>query len=195
VIDFEYPEGATPLDPDEIDGLLLTHITTRGELDRWEQDNILKAVAWLDQTKPDDILNEAFIKRLHQRMLGDVWRWAGKLRLRDKNIGVPWWRISTDLKTLFDDAEWWIEETVYTSDEKAVRFHHRLVSIHPFHNGNGRHARLMADLLNENLLGHPRFSWGGHDISKISDTRRRYINALHSADQSDYTPLMEFARS
>lgn len=195
MIDFEYAEGATPLDPDEIDGLLLTHITTMGELDRWEQDNILRALAWLAKTKPNDILNEAFIKRLHQHMLGDVWRWAGKLRLRDKNIGIPWWRISADLKALFDDVEWWIGEEVYTSDEKAVRFHHRLVSIHSFHNGNGRHARLMADLLNENLLGTPRFSWGGRDLVKMSDTRREYIEALRSADQSDYDPLMKFSRS
>ncbi len=195
MVDFESPEGATPLDPDEIDGLLLTHITTRGELDRWEQDNIIKAVAWLDKTQPKDILNEGFIKRLHQRMLGDVWGWAGKFRQRDKNIGVPWWRISTDLKTLCDDVDWWIEQEVYESDEMAVRFHHRLVSIHPFHNGNGRHARLMADLLIENVLGHPKFSWGGHDLAKMSDARRRYVDAIHAADQSDYDPLLEFARS
>lgn len=193
--EFDYTEGATPLDPDETDGLLLTHITNRADLNRWEQDNIADALAWLDRTRATDILNEMFIKKLHERMFSNVWKWAGQFRQRDKNIGVPWWRISTDLRLLCDDVSWWIEHHVYESDEMAVRFHWRLVSIHPFSNGNGRHARLMADLLLENILNYPRFSWGGQDLSKMGDARQRYIAALHSADQSEYGPLMEFARS
>lgn len=195
MIDFEYPEDATPLDPDEIDELLLTHITTRGELNRWERDNILKADHWLAKTKPKAILNETFIRRLHQRMLGDVWGWAGKFRQRDKNLGVPWARISTDIKILCDDVAWWIDQGTFNPDEIALRFHHRLVSIHPFHNGNGRHARLMADLLIENVLERPRFSWGSRDFVKMGDARRQYMDALFSADQSDYDALLEFARS
>ena len=191
----EYPEGATPLDPDEIDGLLLTHITTSGELDRWEQDNILHALDWLERAKPREIVSETFVRQLHKHMFGDVWKWAGEFRQREKNIGVPWWRISTDLRALFGDVEWWHDHKTYAADELAVRFHHRLVSIHAFHNGNGRHARLMADLLIENAFGSPRFTWGGRDLSKSSTARSRYLDALRAADQSDYAPLLEFPRS
>jgi len=195
MIDLEYPEEATPIDPDEAQGLLLTHITTRGELDRWEQDNIAEALAWLEKTKPKDILNEDFVRKLHKRMFGNVWKWAGLFRQSDKNIGGPWWQISTDLKILCDDARLWIDRRDAPLDEIAVRFHHRLVLVHPFPNGNGRHARLMADLLLENILDQPRFTWGSVNLSNTNDARRRYIEALHAADKLDYQPLLKFARS
>ena len=190
-----HDEGTTPIDPDETDGLLLTHITTRGELNRWEQDNIAEAMAWLDQAKPKEILNERFIRKLHKRMFGYVWKWAGQFRKSDKNIGVPWYEVSTELKKLCDDAKVWIESRRDPPDEMAVRFHHRLVSIHPFPNGNGRHARLMADLFLENVLHCPRFTWGGQDLSADDEVRHRYIEALRAADKLDYQPLLEFARS
>ena len=149
MVDFDYPQGATPLDRNEIEGLIPTHITTRGELDRWEQDNINEALAWVDSHKPKDILNEAFMKRLHKRMYGNVWKWAGTFRQSDKNIGVSWRMIPNDLKHLCDDVRYWIENQTFNDDEITARFHHRLVKIHLFPNGNGRHARLMADLLLE----------------------------------------------
>jgi len=191
----DYPEGATPFDPDDAEGILLTHITTRGELDRWEQDNIVKALTWLDSTKPTDILNEQFIRELHRRMFGEVWKWAGHFRRRDRNIGGPWHQISTGLKNLCDDARLWAGLLEQSPDEIAVRFHHRLVSIHPFPNGNGRHARLMTDLLLENILKHPRFTWGSEDLSRVGRTRERYIAALKAADEHDYSPLQEFVRT
>ncbi len=191
----EYSEGATPIDPDEAKGLILTHITTRGELDRWEQDNITEALAWLDKIKPIDILNGTFIRKLHHRMFDSVWRWAGEFRLTNKNIGVPWWRVPVDVKTLCDDVIWRVEHHMASPDILAIQFHHRLVSIHPFPNGNGRHARLMADLFLENILQTPRFSWGGKDLSKGSDARKRYMLALYAADKNDYDQLVEFARS
>lgn len=192
---FEYPAGATPLDPDEAAGLLLTHITTRGELDRWEQDNIIEAMAWLDRTKPTDILTEEFVKALHRRMFGTVWRWAGRFRQSDKNIGGPWHQVPMGLKHLFDDARLWLDLRAEAPDPMAVRFHHRLVSIHPFANGNGRHARLMADLLLENVLRCPRFTWGSADLSQAGNSRERYIAALHAADGQDYAPLLAFVRT
>ena len=192
---FEYPEGATPIDLDEAKGLILTHITTRGELDRWEQDNIAEALAWLDKTKPIDILNGTFIRKLHHRMFKNVWRWAGEFRLTNKNIGVPWWRVPVDVKTMCDDVIWRVEHHKASPDILAIQFHHRLVSIHPFPNGNGRHARLMADLFLENIMQTPRFSWGGKELSKGSDARKRYILALNAADKNDYDQLVEFARS
>ena len=195
MINLEYPEGATPIDTDEASGLLLTHITTREELDRWEHDNIIEALAWIDKTKPKDILNEIFLRKLHKHMFGNVWEWAGKFRKSDKNIGGRWWQISTDLKDLCDDARLWVDSRNEPSDEIAVRFHHRLVSIHPFPNGNGRHARLMADLLIETILDQPRFTWGGVNLSNANDTRQRYIAALRAADGHNYQLLLEFARS
>ena len=192
---FEYPVGATPLDPDEAAGLLLTHITTRGELDRWEQDNIIEAAAWLDRTRPADILNEQFVKELHRRMFGNVWRWAGHFRRSDKNIGGPWHQVPSSLRDLCNDARHWMELRDESPDQMAARFHHRLVSIHLFANGNGRHARLMADLLLENVLHRPRFTWGGGDLSLVGDARQRYIAALRAADGHNYGPLLAFART
>lgn len=194
-MDLENPEGTTPIDPDEAEGLLLTHITTRGELDRWEQDNIAEAMLWLEKTKPKNILNEDFVRNLHRRMFGNVWKWAGQFRKSNKNIGGPWWRVSTDLKNLCEDARFWTDLRKEPPDEIAVRYHYRLVSIHPFPNGNGRHARLMTDLLLENILDHPRFTWGSTDLSKDGGPRERYIAALHAADELNYQLLLEFVRS
>ncbi len=193
--DCDYPEGATPIGPDEAGGLLLTHITTRGELDRWEQDNIVEALIWLEKTTPADILNEQFVKELHRRMFASVWKWAGHFRRIDKNVGGPWYQISTNLKNLFDDVRLWIELQKYPPDEMAIRFHHRLVLTHPFPNGNGRHARLMTDLLLENILNCPRFTWGSEDLSRAGNSRQRYIAALHAADKYNYEPLREFVRT
>ncbi len=195
MITFDYPDGATPLDPDETGGLRLMHITTRGELDRWEQDNILEAIGWLSRTKPADILSESFIKKLHRRMFGHVWKWAGQFRQSDKNIGVPWHQVPTSIHNLCEDALLWIELQDETPDLLAVRFHHRLVSIHPFPNGNGRHGRMMTDLLLENVLSRPAFTWGGQDLSRAGTIRHAYIEALHAADRNDISLLLSFARS
>ena len=194
-MEYEYPEGATPLDPNESEGLLLTHISTRSELDRWEQDNINEAIGWLEDRKPKQILTEAFIKQLHKRMFGNVWRWAGNFRTTDKNIGVSKFYISIELKKLCDDVEYWIEHKVFSADEIAVRFHHKLVMIHLFPNGNGRHARLMADALLEYILNCPRFSWGSESSASPDEVRKKYIEALKSADRDEYGLLMEFVRS
>ena len=193
--EINYPQGATPLDKNEMQGILLSHITTRAELDRWEQDNINEALAWLEKYKPKDILNESFIKKLHKKMFGNVWKWAGKFRQSEKNIGIQWYNIPTELKKLFDDVRYWIEHKTFSEDETAARFHHRLVSIHPFANGNGRHARLMADILLEKVLSKPRFTWGNSDLAKTGDDRQRYIQALIAADKSEYNLLLEFVRS
>ncbi|MDP8299201.1 MAG: mobile mystery protein B [Candidatus Tantalella remota] len=192
---FRYPEGATPLNPEEVGGLLLLHITTRSELNRWEQENINEAYEWLSAHKPQDLLNETFIRKLHKKMFENVWRWAGTFRTTEKNIGVHPWQIATQLKNLCDDVDKWLECGSYPPDEIAVRFHHRLVSIHLFPNGNGRHARLMADLLLKHILGKPEFTWGRSDLIRAGKCRNRYMGALRSADDNDYTPLLEFVRS
>ena len=195
MIDFKNTKGTTPIDPDEAKGLLLPHITTQGELNRWEQENIVEALAWIEKTKPTDILNERFIKQLHKRMFGKVWKWAGLFRQSDKNIGVSWHEIPPSIQNLCDDVPVWTQSEFESSEEMAVRFHHRLVWIHPFPNGNGRHARLMTNIFLENVLQGPPFTWGGRNLSTPNETRRRYIKALQAADNGNYAPLLEFAKS
>lgn len=192
---YNYPPGATPIYVDEAAGLLLPHITNRAELDRWEQDNIAEAETWAFRRMPKALLSIDFICRLHKRMFGNVWQWAGKFRISGKNIGVESWSIGASLKNLLEDATVWIQNNAFPPDEIAARFHHRLVSIHPFANGNGRHARLMADLLLVHLLKQPRFTWGSEILGQEGDCRKRYINALQAADRRDYHLLLEFVRS
>ncbi len=194
-MEFDCPEGATPLDPNESEGLLLTHITTKAELDRWEQDNINEALAWLEQRKPKDILNESFMKQLHKKMFGNVWKWAGAFRKSERNLGVEFYRISIELKKLCDDAQYWILNHTFPEDEIAARFHHRLVFIHLFPNGNGRHARVMADLMLENIFGRPAFSWGSANLAAAGLDREKYIESLVAADRGNHELLMDFVRS
>jgi Fic-DOC domain mobile mystery protein B len=194
-MNFDYPEGATPLDADEAQGLLLSHVTNRTELNRWEQENIAEAEAWAFRRKPRDILTVDFIMRMHKRMFNNVWRWAGIKRNSGKNIGVETWQIEADLRNLCEDCAAWIEYGTYPSDEIAVRFHHRLTAIHPFPNGNGRHARLVTDVLLVHLLGKSRFSWGSGNLVNVGVCRQQYINSLRAADRHDYSQLLGFVRS
>lgn len=191
---FQYPTGATPLDQDDMDGLKIKHITTRQELDRWEQDNINDAIQWLGRRRNADILTEAFVKTLHQKMFGKVWKWAGTFRKSGKNIGVDWTQISVYIHSLLEDVRFWIDHKTYGEDEIAVRLHHRLVLIHPFANGNGRHARLMADVLLQEVFNMEPFSWnipGEDDSDKV---RKKYLLALREADKNNYSALLAFVK-
>jgi Fic-DOC domain mobile mystery protein B len=192
---FEYLPGATPLDPEEIDGLKLRHITTRNELDRWEQENIQEAIGWLARKRKTDILTEEFICILHTKMFGKVWKWAGSLRRTDKNIGVSYLQVRIELRQLLDNTKYWIEKGTLSPDEIAYRFHHKLVWIHLFPNGNGRHSRMMADLILEEIFGKKPFTWGKESLTSASTTRRHYIASLRSADNEDYSALADFVRS
>jgi len=192
----DLPKGATPLDQDEMEELKIKTITTRSELDRWEQQNIGEAMDWLDTRKnKTNILNEGFVKKLHEKMLGKVWEWAGSYRKTDKNIGVDKHRIGIELKNLLDNTQYWIDNKTYESDEIAIRFHHRLVQIHCFPNGNGRHSRLITDTLITDIFDKEPFTWGNGNLSNEGDVRDIYINALRSADNHDYKSLKEFVRS
>jgi len=194
-VTIEYPEGATTLDPDEAEGLRLTHIATREELNIFEAENIRAGMEWAWRSRRKDIVNESFMRLLHKKMFGNVWKWAGEFRQSNKNIGVSREMIGIELRHLCDDVNYWVEHETYSSDEIAARFHHRLVAIHPFANGNGRHARMMADLLLEKKLGAIRFSWGGKELTTVNDCRHQYIAALQAADRNDYGPLLAFVRS
>jgi len=191
----EYPEGSTPLDRDEAGGLRLTHITSREELNLFEAENIRAGMMWAWHSRKKEMLDEGFIKLLHQKMFGDVWTWAGAFRQSNKNIGVAREMIGVELRKLCADVKYWIEFKSWAVDEVAVRFHHRLVWIHPFVNGNGRHARMMTDLLLEKKLAAMRFAWGKDAVNQANDCRQQYIRALQSADRGDYTLLLCFVRS
>jgi Fic-DOC domain mobile mystery protein B len=190
---FEQPDDATPLTPEEQQDLIPAHIAYRRELNEAEQANISRAQDWA-LARRRNLLSEKFVADLHKQMLGDVWRWAGKFRRSERNLGIPFYEISVALRQLLDEAKAWIEYKSYPIDEIAVRFHHRLVHIHPFPNGNGRHARLMADLL-VMRLGGERFSRGSANLQAAGDVRGRYIAALKAADNHDISPLLAFARS
>ncbi len=190
---FEEPEDATPLTPEERQELIPAHITYRSELNEAELQNIVRAEEWAFARRRD-LLTEKFIKNLHKRMFGDVWRWAGRFRTSEKNLGIPFYEIPPAIRQLLDDTKAWIEHKVYPPDEIAVRFSHRLVQIHPFPNGNGRHSRLTADLLVMHLGGE-RFSWGSVNLQDAGTVRGRYIEAIKAADNHDVAPLLAFARS
>jgi Fic-DOC domain mobile mystery protein B len=199
---FKELEGATPIDSEDAKGLIPTWVATRGDLNAVEQENIARSMVWAS-TSPRmhslaTLLTEGSMKTLHKRMFGDVWKWAGTYRQHDTNMGAHWPYISTQVRELLADvlaqtAD--VENLPWPPEELAVRFHHRLVLIHPFPNGNGRHSRLAADLL-VNVLGEPAFSWGSENLNGSGRARRNYLDALRTADKLlDYSALLEFARS
>ncbi len=185
--------GATPLDPDEREGLKHPHITTRAELNHLESANISSGLLWLGCQRAPNILTDEFSRKLHKQLFGEVWRWAGTYRKTEKNIGVDPIRISVEHRILLDDAKYWVDHETYSSKEAAARFHHRLVYIHPFPNGNGRHARIMADAYIEKIFNEAPIEWGGENIlNSESKIRKQYIDALGFADNGDYLPLFKF---
>ncbi|MET4070385.1 Fic-DOC domain mobile mystery protein B [Bradyrhizobium sp. S3.2.6] len=190
--DLQYPDAATPLDPNELDGLKHKHITTQGELDQLEQANIGSGLRWLGRQRAH-VLTDDFVITLHKRLFGDVWNWAGTFRKTGKNIGIDPVHIPVELRTLMGDAQYWADNKIYPPSEAAIRLHHRLVKIHPFPNGNGRHARIMADAVLDRVYSAKPIDWaGGHDLQKMNERRTAYIAALKAADQDDMGPLIKF---
>lgn len=187
------PDGSAPLADEELYDLIPSHISTRAELNQAEHDNIQEALLWV-RKKARNPLDVPFLTKLHKRMFGQVWRWAGQFRRTDKNIGIPSYEIQVAMRQLVDDVQYQLDHQVYSPDDLAVRFHHRLVVIHPFPNGNGRHGRMATDMLLR-YMGWPPFTWGSADLTSSSIIRSRYIEALQAADRGDYRPLMAFVRS
>jgi len=198
-LNLEYSAGQTPIDANESDGLKIKTITTQSELNEFEQLNIERALHWTLKKRftAEQLLSEKFILSLHKKMYGDVWKWAGKFRTTEKNLGIPFPLIGIELRKLIDDTLFQINNNSFPSDEIAIRFKHRIVSIHCFPNGNGRHSRLMADLIVEKLFHDPSFSWGHSHSQHASneEVRSAYLTALKEADRNNYPPLIEFARS
>ncbi len=190
---FDADHAATPLSPEERDGLIPSYIALRGELNEAEQQGVLTADAWAFSRRRN-VLDESFVRRLHKRMFGGVWRWAGSYRHTNRNLGADAYRIPAEMAQLLDEARYWICKGTYQPDEIAARFHHRLVLIHGYPNGNGRHARLAADLLLARL-SRPRFTWGSANLIVPGQARQAYVGALRAADGKDYGPLLAFVRS
>ena len=190
---FKEPDGATPLDPDEIKGLKFKHITTRGELNELEQANIQQGLRWLQRRRTGDVLTDEFTRNLHTRLFGEVWSWAGSYRQTEKNIGIDPFQIAVQLRELYENAKFWVEHNTYNPLEAAARYHHRLTQIHPFVNGNGRHARISADTLLKDYYGHLPIDWAKGNTLEISGARRKdYITALRAADAQRFDLLFDF---
>ncbi|MCB9256150.1 MAG: mobile mystery protein B [Chitinophagales bacterium] len=196
-LNLRYLEGQTPLNEEEKEDLKIKSLTSQNELNELEQLNIEKAIAWAIQSrlKAEKILTEKFIQELHKKMFGDIWKWAGNYRMTNKNIGIHWVQIATELKKLLDDTTYWIEHETFPAEEIAIRFKHRIVSIHCFPNGNGRHSRLMADILMESVFHKEVFSWQQSNMLKADNTRKEYIKALKEADNGNLNALINFARN
>ena len=188
----QYPEGVTPLDPNEMGGLKHRHITTQAELDQLEQANIESGLLWLGRQRAP-VLTEDFVVTLHKRLFGDVWDWAGTFRKTGKNLGIDAVQIPIELRTLMVDARFRADNKTYSPPEAAIRLHHRLTRIHPFPNGNGRHARIMADTVLDRVYKARPIDWaGGYDLQKMNERRNVYIAALKAADNDDIDPLKKF---
>jgi Fic-DOC domain mobile mystery protein B len=188
---FDIPEGATPISDEDRQELKIKTITTREELNRWEQENINKAYDWIQKKRNLNILEEAQLRELHRQMFGIVWGWAGRFRTSNMNIGVDWPQIPIALRQFLDNVEYWINNQTYAEPEIAARFHHGLVHIHLFPNGNGRHARLACDILMEKHFELEPFDWG-ENLDVTSEVRNRYISALRAADKGDFSKLYDY---
>lgn len=193
-MNFEYSYGATPISHDELMDLIPGHLQTQDELNEWEQRNIIEAQKWAFFKKHKNITTIKFCCELHQRMFNHTWKWAGKFRHSNKNIGVAWEQVSTQLKLVLDDVQYQLANDTYQLDEIAMRLHHRLVSVHPFPNGNGRHARLYTDVFLANQKA-KKFTWGMYAPEDSTVIRKMYINALREADKGNYKLLSDFVRS
>lgn len=188
------PMGASDLTPDELKGLKVPGITTHRELNEVEAVNIEQGLLWLDQRpRTFDLLTDDAAKEIHLRLFGGVWKWAGEYRQTGKNIGVNVGHISTEMRYCLDDARMWLDREVYPLPELLARFHHRLVKIHPYPNGNGRWSRIMTDELLRRIDDDRYLNWSrGGSLQTENTHRRRYIDALRAADQYNFDLVTEF---
>ena len=199
ISDLNSVPGNTPIHPDEA-AKLIPNLASKKELDEWERQNILEAQKWAFGSrvmKSRNPLDEIYLRELHRRMFGETWKWAGKYRTRDANLGCPFHEIRERIGILLGDAQFWIANKTFTLDEIAVRFHHRLVAqVHAFPNGNERHARMLADVIVQKNGG-ARFTWGRANLVEVGPTRNAYLSALRALDDNDNNIqlLLTFARS
>jgi Fic-DOC domain mobile mystery protein B len=200
ILNPKFSDGNTPIRPEEAEQLI-PRISTMAELNEYEALNIVQAREWAfnDRTmKSNNPLEEPYVHVLHARMFDKVWKWAGTYRKNELNIGCDPREIVQRIPQLLGNTQHWIDQKVFPIDECILRFHYDLVSkIHPFANGNGRHARMIADVVAVKY-GRPEFSWGaGHNLVAQGTARAAYLAALRALDANtnDIQPLLAFARS
>jgi Fic-DOC domain mobile mystery protein B len=188
-------DGATPLGPEEFEELIPEWIINRDELNRAESQGILAARIrhFSQRLEAEKILDDLFLRNLHRDMFGSVWTWAGKYRARQLNLGIDHSQIATSVRALLDSVGYRLADG-QDLDIVTADLHHKLVSIHPFINGNGRHGRLYVDLL-RNSLGLKPFNWGGNSDENAKETRSTYLKALRAADGGDLSELLAFVLS
>jgi Fic-DOC domain mobile mystery protein B len=191
-------DGNTPIRPEEANQLI-PRISTLGELNEYETLNILRAREWAFDSrimKSTDPLEEPYVRELHHRMFDSVWKWAGTYRQTERNIGC-YPREIVRIAQLLANTRYWIENKTFSTDEALLRFHYQLTRIHPFANGNGRHARMIADVAAVRY-GREEFTWGARkDLVAEGDARTWYLAALRTLDahENHMKLLLEFARS
>lgn len=187
-------EGSTPLDENQTEGLKFSHITTMSELDEVEDINIQKGLEWLNAQRTADYLTTEFLCKLHEKLFGDVWSWAGKFRRSDINLSkISTYDIGPQLKNLFEDASVWIKNEKMSWDEISAELHHRLIWIHPFPNGNGRTTRIFTEFV-QRRNGQEVTSWMESLKDDPANRRKCYISALKKADNGDFEALIEFMK-
>lgn len=190
--------GATPLTEEDLEGLRIPSVLTQGDLNEAEAANIVRGQEWALRARSGrlpEMLSDAFMQRLHASMFGEVWKWAGVYRRTNVNIGADHLQIRASLRNLYEDARAWLEHDTYSPEEFAIRLHYRLVSVHPFRNGNGRHARMVAHIVLVRHFKQEPLPWGNSSLQASDAARRDYIAALVAADHHDLGPLLVFARS
>jgi Fic-DOC domain mobile mystery protein B len=194
--------GETPLSDQDLQGLKLPLLTTRGQLSAVEGPNIVSGKQWAlgaRRSQLPGMLSIEYLQELHRQMFRDVWQWAGEIRPTQLEnafaSSVP--DIRPHLAGLYADAvEFWLADPKMGPDEFAVRVHHRVVKIHPFRNGNGRHSRLLADLILEKHYQVKPFTWGGGgDLGNSDPNRQQYLECLRAADKGEYDPLLKLCRA
>jgi Fic-DOC domain mobile mystery protein B len=198
ILNQKYPDGNTPIRPEKAEQLI-PRISTTGELNEYEALNILRAREWAFDSrtmKSTDPLEEPYVRELHHRMFDNVWKWVGTYRQTERNIGCDPKEIAQRIPQLLANTRYWLENKTFSTDEALLRFHHQLTKIHPFANGNGRHARMIADVVAVKY-GKVEFTWAaGKDLVAQGDARTRYLAALRTLDakENDVKPLLDFAR-
>ena len=192
---FTQPEGASPITEEQKEGLLQRWVSTQNELNQIEKNNILLGQQWLfnNRQKKADFAAYTFLSKLHKKMFNDVYSWAGNKRTLEATIGIDPLLIRENVASLRLDVQTWMANKTYPPEEIAVRYHHVLVRIHPFPNGNGRLCRLIADYINEQIYNNEPFSWGRDELYTNGTARSAYLQAIYEANNHRIESLVTFA--
>jgi len=207
---FSAAYASTPIEPDDHQFLVpeMKHLITWADVDAEEASNIAKGRAWLiaQHFTLDDLFDTLTLRTIHQRMFGKVWTWAGSVRRRETSIGIDPSQIQTQFEQLVQNFRWRAanaDEIGFSEEERrelGIRFHTEMVAIHAFVNGNGRHARLVANLVDSAMglgsLADPLYPWGARSGLPSAESRKLYLDAIKLAgSRGEYGPLLDIATS